>query len=69
MNDFPLVSYCLSGPQNNKLGPDIIKWQYHQVINIKTGLKISLLAPECYRGLIPIQFPTVFFPVSEATHQ
>ena len=31
----------LSGTQYRTLSPDIIKWQYHQVIKVKLGLKIS----------------------------
>ena len=41
MKGLPPCFLYLSGPQYKKLGPDIVKWQYHQVINIKTGLKMS----------------------------
>lgn len=46
---FPPCFLCFSGPRNNKLGPDIIKWQYRQVMNVKTGLKISLAWPSSGR--------------------
>lgn len=73
----------LSGTQYQTLSPDIIKRQYHQVIEVKLGLKISFsfsrqqevtkagsrnLAPECcHQGLELTQFPKDFFFISVAT--
>lgn len=38
---FPALFLWLSGPQDHTLSPDTMKGQYHQVMNLETGLKLA----------------------------
>lgn len=40
---FPPWFLCSPGPPNHTLSADTMKWQYHQVMNIRNGLEHGLL--------------------------